>query len=93
MLPIARSEAEIERAISDVRKILNAAENSNQTGENVIVIMAKAVELWEMAHTLCVEMHNHELIERLDQDLDGKTSFDRAVLLLGVDPKSLEVVS
>lgn len=47
MLPQQRNEAEIERAISYTRKVLNAAENSNQAGEDLIVVMANGPELYE----------------------------------------------
>ncbi len=46
MIPTARNEYEIERAIDYARKVLNAAENSNQHGEDVIVLMAKACAMY-----------------------------------------------
>ena len=46
MLPQQRNEAEIERAISYTRKVLNAAENSNQAGEDLIVVMANSSDLY-----------------------------------------------
>lgn len=47
MLPQQRNEATIENAIERVRKVLNAAENSNQAGEDLIVVMANGPDLYE----------------------------------------------
>ena len=47
MLPQQRNEATIEAAIERVGKALNAAENSNQRGEDLIVAMANGPELYE----------------------------------------------
>lgn len=46
MLPQQRNEAKIERAINYARKVLNAAENSNQGGEDLIVVMASGADLY-----------------------------------------------
>lgn len=47
MLPQQRNEMVIEAAIERVRKVLNAAENSNQAGEDMIVAMANGPDLYE----------------------------------------------
>ena len=56
MLPQQRNEATIENAIERVRKVLNAAENSNQAGEDLIVVMALGSELYEASREL-VDTH------------------------------------
>jgi hypothetical protein len=66
MLPQQRNEAEIERAISYTRKVLNAAENSNQGGEDLILVMASGPELYRRV----VELE--DLLDRCAEFLDGQ---------------------
>lgn len=57
MLPQQRNEATIEAAIERVGKALNAAENSNQRGEDLIVAMANGPDLYEALKEL-VQAHD-----------------------------------
>lgn len=63
MIPLPRaSEYEADKAIAAIEKVINAAENSNQAGEDIVALMARAPQLYrrmvilEEALTRLVEM-------------------------------------
>lgn len=66
MIPLPRaSEYEADKAIAEIKKAINAAENANQAGEDIVALMARAPQLYR--RTVILE----ELLERCAEFLDG----------------------
>lgn len=60
--PIPRaSEYEATKAVAEIKKAIDAAENSNQAGEDIVALMARAPALYQ---------HNVELEDALDRCLE-----------------------
>ena len=66
MIPLpTASEFQADKAIRDLKLAINAAENSNQAGEDCVTIMARGPELYR--RTVILE----ELLGRCAEFLDG----------------------
>lgn len=63
-LPTA-SEFQADKAIRDLKLAINAAENSNQAGEDCVTVMARGPELYRRVVIL------EDLLERCAEFLDG----------------------
>ena len=65
------SEAEAERAIAVLKRGIEAAENSNQAGENFVVAASHAPELVEALEAMIDErwsdLHSHMSREQFDR--------------------------
>ena len=64
-LPTA-SEFQADKAIRDLKLAINAAENSNQAGEDCVTVMARGPELYRRVIIL------EDLLDRCAEFLDGQ---------------------
>ena len=60
------TEAQADKAISEIKKAINAAENANQAGEDIVVLMARAPEL----HQRICELE--DMLDRCAEFIDGQ---------------------
>ena len=66
MIPLpTASEFQADKAIREIKLAINAAENSNQAGEDCVAVMARGPELFRRVVIL------EDLLERCAEFIDG----------------------